>query len=65
MVRKLRAKLGLTQAQIAKLAGVSTLTVWKWETATGRIMLRKRTLDALARVRAMGKREAKAELAGE
>ena len=65
MVRKLRAKLGLTQAQIAKLAGVSTLTISKWETAPGRIGLKSRTMAALARVKAMGKREAKAALAGE
>ena len=65
MVRKLRAKLGLTQAQIAKLAGVSTLTISKWETAPGRIGLKSRTMAALARLKAMGKREAKAALEGE
>ena len=62
MVRKLRAKLGLTQAQFAKLAGVSMLTVSKWEQAQGRIWLRARTLEALARVKGMGTREAKAAL---
>jgi DNA-binding transcriptional regulator YiaG len=63
MVRKLRTKLGLTQAALAKLIGVSGLTVSKWEQAGGRIMLRNRTLAALAKVRVMGKREAKAALA--
>jgi DNA-binding transcriptional regulator YiaG len=62
MVRKLRTKLGMTQAQIAKLAGVSTLTISKWETTPGRITLRSRTLAALAEVKGMGKREAKAAL---
>ena len=62
MVRKLRAKLGLTQAEMATLIGVSGLTISKWETAQGRIMLRSRTIEALAKVKVMGKREAAAAL---
>ena len=65
MVRKLRKRLGLTQSEFAKLAGVSNLTVSKWETAPGRIMLRQRTLAAFASVRGMGKQAAKKLLAGE
>jgi DNA-binding transcriptional regulator YiaG len=65
MVRKLRARLGLTQVEFAKLAGVSGLTVSKWETAKGRITPRRRTLEALAKVKVMGKREAVKALAGE
>jgi DNA-binding transcriptional regulator YiaG len=65
MVRKLRAKLGLTQVEMAKLMGVSGLTISKWETAGGRIMLRSRTLEALSKVKVMGKREAAKALAGE
>jgi hypothetical protein len=64
MVRKVRARLGLTQAEFAKLAGVSSLTISKWEGAAGRIMLRNRTLAAFAAVREMGKREARQALAG-
>lgn len=63
MVRRLRQKLGLTQAEFAKLAEVSALTVWKWERAPGRIMLRSRTSQRLLAVRGMGKRQAKAALA--
>jgi transposase len=63
MVRKLRAKLGLTQAEFAKLAGVSGLTVYKWEKSDGRINPRGRALAGLAKVRGMGKREAKKALA--
>jgi DNA-binding transcriptional regulator YiaG len=63
MVRKLRAKLGLTQAEFAKLAGVSGLTVYKWEKSDGRINPRGRALAGLARVMRMGKREAKKALA--
>ena len=62
MVRKLRAKLGLTQAEFAKLAGVSGLTVYKWEKADGRINPRGRALAGLAKVMGMGKREAKRAL---
>lgn len=62
MVRKLRAKLGLTQVEMARLIGVSSLTISKWEQAPGRIGLRARTLEALAKVKGMGKREAKAVL---
>jgi DNA-binding transcriptional regulator YiaG len=63
MVRKLRAKLGLTQAEFAKLAGVSGLTVYKWEKSAGRINPRGRALAGLAKVMGMGKREAKKALA--
>lgn len=63
MVRKLRRRLGLTQAGMAKLIGVSGLTVSKWEQSPGRITLRARTLEALARVKGMGKREAVKALA--
>lgn len=64
-VLKLRQKLGLTQAEFAKLAGVSTLTVYKWEKVGGRIRMRGPALQGFARVRAMGKREAGKVLVGE
>ena len=64
-VRKLRERLGLTQVELAKLVGVSSLTVSKWEQARGRIMPRSRTLEALAKVKGMGKRQAKAALGNE
>jgi DNA-binding transcriptional regulator YiaG len=62
MVRKLRLRLGLTQTQLAALAGVSTLKVGKWEKAGGRIGMRPAALAGLDRVRAMGKRQIKVEL---
>lgn len=65
MVLGLRKKLGLTQAGFGKLAGVSTLTVGKWEKASGVIRMRSPALQGLAKVKAMGKRRAKAALAGE
>ena len=63
MVRKLRQKLGLTQVEMAKLIGVSSLSVSHWELSPGRIRLRQRTLAALAKVKGIGKREAKKLLA--
>jgi len=62
MVRKLRAKLGVTQAEFAKLAGVSTLSVSKWERTDGRIKLRGHTVAGLGRVRGLSKRTARKEL---
>lgn len=62
MVRKLRQRLGLTQVDLAKLVGVSGLTISKWEAVGGRIMPRSRTLEALVKVKGMGKRQAKAAL---
>ncbi len=64
MVRKVRTRLGLTQADCAKLAGVSTRTVSKWEKDPGRITLQARTLAAFASIRGMGKRDAQRALAG-
>ncbi len=64
MVRKVRARLGLTQVEMAKLIGVSSLTVSTWEQAEGRIAMRSRTLAAFAAVRGMGKRDAQRALAG-
>lgn len=62
MVRKLRAKLGVTQAEFAKLAGVSMLSVSKWERTSGRINLRGHTVAGLGRVRGLSKRTARKEL---
>lgn len=63
MVRKLRQRLGLTQAGMGRLIGVSSLSVSKWELSPGRVRLRQRTLAALAKVKGMGKREAMKMLA--
>ena len=62
-VLKLRRRLGLSQAEFGKLAGVSTFTVSNWETAGGRVRMRGHALAGFARVRGMGKREAIKELA--
>ena len=58
-----RARLGLTQEQMAKLLGVSSLSLWKWESggATPRASRVPRILQLLA----LGKREALALVAPE
>jgi len=53
----------VTQAEMAKRIGVSGLLVSQRELFPGRIRLSQRTLAALAKVKAMGKREAKKLLA--
>ena len=57
-IRKMRASLGLTQAQFGKLLGVSSLSVSKWEQVQGAVTVRNRTMVALRKVRGLGKREA-------
>lgn len=61
-VRTLREKLGLTQAEFAKLAGVSALTVYKWEKNDGWLSFRGGTKAGLLSLRGIGKREARKRL---
>ena len=58
----LRTKLGLTQAQMATLLGVSYLSVHKWEGA--KAQPRAAQLQKIAGVMKMGKREAQRQLQG-
>lgn len=62
MIRSLRDKLGLTQAELAKMLEVSGQSVYQWERKEGRLRLRENAKSALQRVRQMGKREVRAEL---
>ena len=55
-----RQRLGLTAAQLAKILGVSQLSVYKWE--GGKARPRAKQLAAIATLRGMGKREAAAKL---
>ena len=54
-VKKLRGKFGLSQAEFAKLVGVSSLTVSCWE--LGKTAPRAGAKAKLAELRSMGKRE--------
>ena len=63
-VKALRKRLGLTQTQFGKLAGVSVPTVVKWEGAKGRAPIRlKAAIARLQAMRGMGKKQA-AEVLG-
>lgn len=64
MVRAQREKLGLSQAEFAKLVGVSSLTVYKWEHKEGRLTFRGDAKGKLVALRTMGKREARKRLEG-
>ena len=58
--RSLRKRLGLTQAELARLAGVSTQAVVNWEATQGAIPLRrKETRAKLQGIRSLNKRSAK------
>jgi DNA-binding transcriptional regulator YiaG len=62
-IRRLRRKLGLSQANFAKLLGASTQTVHMWETKKGPLRLRGNTLASVLSAREMGARDAKRRIA--
>jgi DNA-binding transcriptional regulator YiaG len=57
-IRSLRRKLKLSQADFAKLVGVSDLAVYQWEKKEGKLALRQTTKTKLAEIRGLGRREA-------
>lgn len=59
--KTLRARLGLSAEDTARILGVSGQTVFNWE--QGRTRPRVEQLSAIAALRKMGKREAQARLA--
>lgn len=61
-VVRLRKRLGLTQAQFARLLGVSLPSVNNWENAVGNLKLRGKSNAALNRVALLGPAEAMKEL---
>jgi DNA-binding transcriptional regulator YiaG len=61
-VLRLRQKLGLSQADFAKLLGVSGQSVYQWERRKGRLNLRGATRKAFLDVRDIGVREARKRL---
>lgn len=62
-VKALRTRLGLTQAQFAKLTEVSVPTVVNWEKNKGKVNLRRAAAGKLQAIRGMGKKQA-AEIVG-
>lgn len=64
-VVSLRKKLGLTQAEFAALAGVTTQSIVKWEKYEGKIPFRQqKTALRVQEIRGMGKKQAREALAG-
>ena len=59
-LRSLRARLGLSAPELARLVGVSDQTVYNWELK--KTAPRKQQLATLATIRALGKREARGRL---
>jgi DNA-binding transcriptional regulator YiaG len=59
-LRSLRARLGLSAAQLARLLGVSEQSVYNWETK--KATPRKEQLAAIIGMRDLGKREAQQRL---
>jgi DNA-binding transcriptional regulator YiaG len=62
-IRSLRSKLGLSQADFAKLLGATTHSVYLWEKKVGALKLRDKTKAALLSIRGLGAREAQEKLA--
>ena len=60
----LRNRLALTQVQFGKLLGVTGPAVTQWASRNGRVRMRQTTLDALAGIQHIGKREARRRLEG-
>jgi DNA-binding transcriptional regulator YiaG len=62
-IRSLRGRLGLSQADFAKLVGVTTHAVYLWENKEGALSLRDKTKAALLSIRELGAGEAREKLA--
>ena len=61
-IRSLRSRLGLSQADFGKLAGVTTHAVYLWENKEGQLNLRDKTKAAFLSIKGMKAREAKERL---
>lgn len=60
VLKTLRTKLGLSAAEFGQLAGASGQSIYNWE--QGKNAPRAKQLEALAALRKLGKREARARL---
>ena len=62
-IRSLRKRLRLSQAEFAKLTGVTTHMVYLWENKEGPLNLREKSKTAILSIKGMASREAKEKLA--
>jgi len=62
LIRAVRGRLGISQADLAKLVGVSTVAVGQWE--SGRSRPRSESKARIAALRSVGRREVRRLLAG-
>lgn len=62
MIRSIRSRLGVSQADFAKLVGVSGQSVYQWERKPGRLSFRGDAKASVVRVRKLTKAEAKKQL---
>lgn len=63
MVKGIRTKLNLSQAELAKLLGVNSQTVYQWEHKGGRLTFRGNAKAAIVAVRKLDRAEAQERLA--
>jgi DNA-binding transcriptional regulator YiaG len=64
-IKAIRKRLGITQIQLAKLAGVSDQAVVNWEQKEGKVVFRQQeTANRLAELRSMNKADVMEELKG-
>lgn len=56
-IARLRRQAGLSAAAFARVLKVSAATVYRWESATGRLSLQSRSLDALATLKQSTRRK--------
>ena len=61
-IKSLRKRLGVSQAEFAKLVGVSDQAVYLWESKTGMLKLRGDTKAKVFAIRGIGAREAQKRL---
>ena len=62
MIRSIRRRLGLSQAEFAQLVGVGSVSVFQWEHKAGRLAFRGDSKANIVAVRKMNKIEARRKL---
>lgn len=62
MIRAIRAKLNLSQAEFAALAGVNAQSVYQWEHKEGRLSFRGNTKAVIVALRKMNRKTARQKI---